>query len=366
MKNIETEIIVIDNCSTDNSKEYFSGRFPEVQFVWQTENTGFAKANNYAMQMAKADHVLFLNPDTILTETVLKKCLLHFTKNPDCGACGIRMLDGTGSFLPESKRTFPGIFSSLLKLGGGKRSSYYDVSSPENEVGETQVLSGAFLMMSRSAIHVTKGFDTDFFMYGEDIDLSYRIHKCGLKNYYLGDVSIIHFKGESTKKRSQKYYNDFYGAMRLFVKKHYNKFSAFFINHGIDLAKKWAYLSDKKDENPKGHVANSQPHFYIINKTESCENVKNLIISSYPQAGCTIISTECNLEEFMLKFSKEGVRAKQDRPFLVLCIPAISYAEALQLVEIYGQYFYCLFHNVHTKCLVGSYDKNHPGLFISN
>lgn len=236
MKNIEGEIIVIDNNSSDGSFEFFQNRFSEVKFIWNKNNPGFAKANNQALKIAKGEYILFLNPDTIIAEDCFEKCIAFVkTKNNNC-AVGIKMIDGKGRFLKESKRSFPSPIPSLYKLFGlsklfphSKIFSKYNLGSlDENKNHEVDVLAGAFTMIPKKILDINGGFDEDFFMYGEDIDLSYRIQKAGFKNYYFAESTMIHFKGESTKKGSLNYVIIFYKAMSIFVKKHYGKRGALF------------------------------------------------------------------------------------------------------------------------------------------
>lgn len=228
-RNIESEIFVVDNHSSDGSKDLLQSRFQEVNFTWNDNNIGFAKANNMALTQAKGKYILFLNPDTIVAEDTIEKCIQFFTTHPDAGALGIRMIDGTGKFLQESKRSFPSPLTSLYKLVGltslFPRSStfakYYLGHLPENENHEIDVLAGAYMMVRKQVLQITGSFDEIFFMYGEDVDLSYRIQEAGFKNYYFSESTIIHFKGESTKRGSLNYIRLFYTAMSFFVKKHY-------------------------------------------------------------------------------------------------------------------------------------------------
>jgi GT2 family glycosyltransferase len=229
LQNLNGEIIVIDNNSQDGSVDFFKDRFPEVVFKWSESNTGFAKANNQALEMAKGDYILFLNPDTILSEDCLEKSISFIRSKNDEIALGIKMLDGSGQFLKESKRSFPSPATSFYKLSGLAKlfprstvfSKYHLGNLNENETHEVDVLAGAFMLIPKKILNETGGFDEQFFMYGEDIDLSYRIQKAGYKNFYFAGSQIIHFKGESTKKGSLNYVKMFYNAMSLFVKKHY-------------------------------------------------------------------------------------------------------------------------------------------------
>jgi len=244
VQSIETEIFVVDNCSTDGSIAYLQPQFATVQFIANTENVGFGKANNQALAIAKGDYVLFLNPDTIVPEDCFEKCIAFFEQTPNCGALGIKMVDGKGIFLPESKRAFPSPLTSFFKLVG--LASFFPKSSvfnkyalghlSENENHEVDVLAGAFMLLRKQVIEKVTGFDETFFMYGEDVDLSYRVQAAGYKNYYFSNSSIIHFKGESTKKGSLNYVRMFYQAMSIFVQKHYSGSKAFIFSFLIQLA----------------------------------------------------------------------------------------------------------------------------------
>jgi GT2 family glycosyltransferase len=247
LKNIEGEIIVVDNNSTDGSFSFFQGRFPKVHFIWNKTNPGFAKANNQALKISKGEYILFLNPDTIVPEDCFEKCISFINLNNNNCALGIKMIDGAGNFLKESKRAFPSPLTSFYKLSGLAKifphsktfAKYHLGYLNENENHEVDVLAGAFMMFPKKILDTVEGFDEDFFMYGEDIDLSFRIQKAGFKNYYFAESSIIHFKGESTKKESLNYVKMFYKAMSIFVKKHYGSSKSglfsFFIHIAIFL-----------------------------------------------------------------------------------------------------------------------------------
>lgn len=244
MRHIEGEIIVVDNASTDGSETFFQSRFREVQFIWNQKNVGFAVANNQAIQMAQGAYILILNPDTLIPEDCFEKCMDFIkTQNDNC-ALGIRMVDGSGKFLKESKRAFPSPIISFFKLSGLASlfprsrmfSKYHLGYLNPTENHEVDVLAGAFIMVPRKIMDEVKGFDEIFFMYGEDVDFSYRIQKAGYKNFYFAESSIIHFKGESTKKGSLNYVKMFYSAMSLFVKKHYGSNRAGWFNFFIQTA----------------------------------------------------------------------------------------------------------------------------------
>ena len=247
MLTIKGEIIIVDNNSNDGSKENLVAKLPGAKFIFNNENLGFAKACNQGFKISSGDYILFLNPDTVLSETCLTDCISFLEKNKDAGAIGVRMLDDKGKFLKESKRGLPSPSASFYKLFGLTAifprsktiAKYYQGHLPQNENNLVEVLSGAFMMINRAVFEKVNGFDETFFMYGEDIDLSLRISQLGFKNYYLGKVSITHLKGGSTT-YNYKYVNDFYGAMKLFVKKHYNDKSTSYrliLNAGIGVRK---------------------------------------------------------------------------------------------------------------------------------
>ncbi|MBL7746938.1 MAG: glycosyltransferase [Chitinophagaceae bacterium] len=238
------EVIVVDNNSTDKSMEYLVPRFPAVRFIANNENGGFAKACNQGLNLSTGKYILFLNPDTIVPEDCFEQCIRFFEQKPDAGAVGIKMIDGSGRFLKESKRAFPSPMTSLFKLFGLSKlfphsktfSRYHLGHLNENENNEIDVLAGAFMMIKKEVLDKVGSFDETFFMYGEDVDLSYRIQNAGYKNYYFAGSSIIHFKGESTRKGSMNYVRMFYNAMSIFVRKHYGGSRAGVFNFLIHLA----------------------------------------------------------------------------------------------------------------------------------
>ena len=253
MRTIDGEIIIVDNNSNDGIKVHLPSKFPGVKFIFNNENRGFAKACNQGSKISSGDYILFLNPDTVLSETCLADCITFFKTYADAGAVGVKMRDEKGKFLKESKRGLPSPSASFYKLFGitaffprsKKIAKYYQGHLPENENNLVEVLSGAFMMIKKAVFEKVNGFDETFFMYGEDIDLSLRISQLGYKNYYLGKISITHLKGGSTT-YNYKYVKDFYGAMKLFVKKHYNGKSItyrFFLQTGIGFRKMLAIIA---------------------------------------------------------------------------------------------------------------------------
>jgi GT2 family glycosyltransferase len=233
-KGLESEIFVVDNDSVDGSVKMVRDKFPEVHLIENKENKGFSTANNQAIRKSKGEYVLLLNPDTIVEDDTLRKVVEFMDQHPDAGGLGVKMLDGKGKFLPESKRGLPypsvaffKVFglSSLFpksKIFSGYHLGYLD----KDKTHVVDVLAGAFMLLRKSVLDKTGLLDEAFFMYGEDIDLSYRITKAGYKNYYYPGTRIIHYKGESTKKGSLNYVFVFYNAMIVFARKHFSKENA--------------------------------------------------------------------------------------------------------------------------------------------
>ncbi|MBA3648558.1 MAG: glycosyltransferase [Chitinophagales bacterium] len=230
-KDISSEILVVDNSSVDGSVEMVRKKFPEVFLIENKENAGFAKANNQAIERSKGEFILLLNPDTVVEEDTFLKCLHFMDEHSATGALGVKMLDGKGNFLRESKRSFPTPEVAFYKAFGlsvlfprSKLFARYHLGHlPENKTSEVEVLSGAFMFIRKAALNKAGLLDEDFFMYGEDIDLSYRIVKAGYKNFYVADTRIIHYKGESTRKGTMNYVRLFYQAMIIFAQKHFSR-----------------------------------------------------------------------------------------------------------------------------------------------
>ena len=243
-KGIPVEIFVVDNHSVDKSLEMLRNNFPEVKVIANEENVGFAKANNQAIRIATGEYILLLNPDTIVQADTFVKTLDFMDRTPDAGALGVKMIDGQGHYLPESKRGLPLPSVAFYKIFGlskifrkSKRFGRYHLTYLDpDEINEVDVLPGAFMLMRKSVLDQIGLLDESFFMYGEDIDLSYRVTLGGYKNYYFPLTRIIHYKGESTKKSSVNYVLVFYQAMRIFAKKHFSKNNARLFDGMINLA----------------------------------------------------------------------------------------------------------------------------------
>ena len=275
---IDADVWVVDNNSTDGSVQMVRERFPQVHLIANSDNPGFAKANNQALReilngevkaengehsyqhtnkstnQLPTDYVILLNPDTLVQEDTFRTCIDFFKSHPDCGGLSVKMINGEGQFLKESKRGFPSPATSFFKVSGlinlfphnKKVGAYYMGHLADDEVNEVDVLPGAFLMISREALEKTGLLDESYFMYGEDIDFSWRIKLAGFKNYYLPTTRILHYKGESTRKSSMNYVYTFYNAMAIFARKYFSKGGArsyaILIQLAIWLRASWDFL----------------------------------------------------------------------------------------------------------------------------
>ena len=244
----DVEVIVVDNNSSDDSCAMVRERFPSVKIIENKDNKGFSKANNQGVEIAKGEYILFLNPDTVMPENFLAKTLAYMDAHPEAGALGPRLIDGKGQFAPDSKKSYPSLSVAIFKTTGINKlfskstyfNKYYAVHVGEHETAAVDVLSGCCMLVRRAAMDKAGGaFDEDYFMYCEDVDLSYRIEKAGYKNIYFPEADLIHYKGESTRKMTLSYVRIFNEALVTFVKKHYTKKQAsmfvLFINAGIVL-----------------------------------------------------------------------------------------------------------------------------------
>lgn len=231
LKNVSSEVFVVDNNSVDGSVRMVKEKFPEVHLIENKKNAGFSFANNQAIRIANGEYVLLLNPDTVVEEDTFIKTIKFMDEYPDAGGLGVKMLDGKGNFLPESKRGLPTPSVAFYKVFGlatlfpnSKLFGRYHLGFLDNDkISEVDVLAGAFMMLRKSVLDRIGLLDETFFMYGEDIDISFRITQAGYKNYYFPETRIIHYKGESTRKSSINYVFVFYNAMIIFAQKHFSQ-----------------------------------------------------------------------------------------------------------------------------------------------
>jgi GT2 family glycosyltransferase len=234
LRNLDAEIIVVDNNSSDDSCAMMKQRFPKIKLIENKENLGFPKGNNRGVAQAKGEYICILNPDTVVAEDTFEKVVAFAKRQTDLGIIGCKLIDGTGNFLPESKRGIPTPWVAFTKIFGLYKlfpksklfNQYYAQNISENETGKVEILVGAFMVMQRQLYNEIGGFDENCFMYSDDIDLSYRVLQKGKSNYYFHDTTVIHYKGESTVK-DETYMKRFQEAMNFFYNKHF-KISFFF------------------------------------------------------------------------------------------------------------------------------------------
>lgn len=280
LQNLEGEIIVVDNNSPDDSCAMMKQRFPQIKLIENKENSGFPKGNNIGVAEAKGEYLCILNPDTVVAEDTFEKLLAFAQTKTDLGIVGCKLVDGTGHFLPESKRGVPTPFVAITKMSGIYKlfpkiaafGKYYAQHLSENQTGKVEVLVGAFMFMKLDFYRELGGFDEAFFMYGEDIDLSYRSIKSGKNNYYFPETSVIHYKGESTVK-DIKYLQSFKSAMELFYKKHFKVSIVFksFMNFGAFV------FSTIKMNQTSGSIKKIDCYFLLSNSQNQKVKVENLL-----------------------------------------------------------------------------------------
>jgi GT2 family glycosyltransferase len=254
--NISNEIIIVDNASDDGSVELIREKFPSVKLIANTENLGFGKANNQALVIAEGKYLLLINPDTIVSEDTFDKMIRFFKDNSGAGLAGCKILNPDGSLQLACRRSFPGPWTSFCKVTGlsnlfpkNKLFARYNLTYlNENQTYEVDAISGSFMMMRKETYDKVGGFDEEFFMYGEDLDLCYRIQQAGFKVFYVHTTQIIHYKGESTKRSRLDETKVFYDAMHLFVKKHFS--GSFLVEvilrSAIGVRKVFAFLGKSK------------------------------------------------------------------------------------------------------------------------
>ena len=285
----DAQIIVVDNNSEDGSVEYLKERFPKVEIIANNFNAGFGRANNMALSRAKGRYVLFLNPDTVVAERTIPGCIEYMDAHPETGSVGVRMQYGNGRFALESRRSLPTPSVSFWHMSGLGRlfprsrvfAKYHLTYMNRDEVCPIDVVSGAYMFIRKEALEKTGGFDESFFMYGEDIDLSYRILQQGYKNAYL-PLPIVHYKGESTNKTSYSYAKVFYDAMLIFFNKHFRRYSHLFamtVKVILAFRKVTTYLGQNLLAHKRRLTEYTQKCIYVGRK-ETISDVEKLIAAS--------------------------------------------------------------------------------------
>lgn len=292
---VDAEIFVVDNHSKDGTADTIARKFSTIKLTASNHNNGFAKANNIALRQATGEYVLLLNPDTFVGETTIKECLGFMDTHPNAGGLGVQMLKSDGSKAMESRRGLPTPMTSFYKMCGlcarhptdRRFGKYYMCDMPWDKPGRIEIISGAFFMARRSALMETGLLDEDFFMYGEDIDLSYRLLKHGYENWYL-PAKILHYKGESTQKSSFRYVHVFYEAMLIFFKKHYGHTglwlsipinAAIYAKATCALAGMW-YAGTKKMLGFSTARRKAYPRYLVIGSRESLEACRRIALKN--------------------------------------------------------------------------------------
>lgn len=334
--NINTEIIVVDNGSSDDCIPILQPLFPKVQFIRTDINMGFAKANNLALQKASGSFVLFLNPDTLLTPFALSTCLQHFATHEQTGALGIRMINGFGEFLPESKRALPSISTAFFKLSGlarifpssgvFNRYALGDLSPLQNH--QVEVLAGAFMMVRKNILDTLGGFDTDYFMYGEDIDLSLRISKTGYTLQYLGEPAIVHYKGQSSKHRTVFHTAIFFQAMKIFVQKNYRL--GWMLIPFIQLLSIWTQFKKKISKSGSTEaLLQAHKNLLVICKEEYEADILS-ILEQQNRSHCYLSSIHLHQQSTTI-LSNEIRQYKAEQ--ILIRIPDMDMSDAISLME---------------------------------
>lgn len=376
VKEMEAEVLVVDNRSNDGSLEYLQPLFKTVHFVDAGGNLGFAKANNLALQQARGEYILFLNPDTLVPENCFSACIGFMAAHPKAGALGVRMLDGSGRFLPESKRSFPTITSAFYKLTGaaalfrnsGRFNRYALGHLDQRQDHPVDVLAGAYLLARKAILEKTGGFDESYFMYGEDIDLSYRIRQLGLENWYFSGSSIIHFKGESSRKGSIRHSRMFYNAMIVFVDKHYGqKRSALLkllLNAGIRLRGAWTiatapFLRIKEAEKIPAVVLMAGSEEYL----PSCR----ILLQKTKMAGASVaelpVDFGSNVFDQLATIIKMLNETKADS--IIFCHGDCGIKNIISLIEKLGPVHRYFFYAAGSNCIVGSPSGSSQGMVFA-
>ena len=253
LQGIEGECFVVDNHSADGSCDIVKTLFPWVTLIENDDNLGFARANNIAIKNAVGEYILLLNPDTVVEQDSFAKMIAFMDEHADCGGLGVKMLDAQGAFLPESKRGIPTPWVAFCKLFGlyklfpksEKCNRYYLSNISQDSVAQVEILAGACMLLRKSVLDEIGLLDETYFLYGEDVDISYRILQAGYKNYYFPETSIIHLKGASTKKLAVKSVREFYRSMDIFCERHftqYNRLFLLFVKLGINVRMAFAML----------------------------------------------------------------------------------------------------------------------------
>lgn len=359
-KNLEAEIIVVDNASKDKSIEYLQPKFSQVIFIHNENNAGFAKANNKVLNSAKGSYILYLNPDTIVCESTIESCIYYLNEHAEAGAVGVKMIDGSGNFLPESKRAFPSVMASFFKLSGMAtllpRSAIFNKYAlgnlNENKIHKADVLAGAFLLSRKDILISLNGFDEDFFMYGEDIDLSYRIIKSGYKNYYLGNNMIVHFKGESAK-FNKNHVKNFYDAMKIFVNKHHKTYSSALLNLSITTG---AFISSSAKKTKQFFLLFNKEkinkHVILIGDEKAIASAAAILQAKNYAFKTLTLEDEKELTGELLNVKTKLKKLQPEKCNLVFCLDKLTYSACIQFMQNNKNRFVYYWHYKGSESIV--------------
>ena len=334
------EVFVVDNVSTDGSVSYLEKRYPQVHYIQNNENVGFARANNQAIRQSAGRYVLLLNPDTIVGEHTLADSVRLMDSHPDAGGSGTRMLRTDGSFALESRRGLPTPFVAFCKMSGLTKlfprsrtfGRYYMRYLDENVENEIEIISGAYMMLRREALDTIGLLDETFFMYGEDIDLSYRLLKAGYKNFY-SPSPILHYKGESTQQTSFRYVYTFYNAMQIFFNKHFHRYGLLVslpISAAIWVRSAFAYLGNQFRRNPRSERPSTPVRALLVGGEEMRVASHAILQAQFSSVQCSsIMGTEATLPEGHL----DSVGSSESFDMVVYDTDNYSYETILRNLE---------------------------------
>ena len=345
-KNICVEVIVIDNASSDKSVEMVNKEFPSARVIANVDNLGFAKANNQAAKLAKGRYLCILNPDTVVSQNTFEQFIALHELNPNLGISGPQLTDGTGQFLRESKRGLPTIQASvskslgLFKLSPSLFGQYYNLRLPQNQSGKTDVLVGAFMFLRKRLYEQLAGFDENFFMYGEDIDISHRSLKLGLVNFYLSEAKVIHFKGESTPK-NKAYETRFFNAMSYYYNKNFSHnwlLNSVFLLGSYVFSKFKRIMSSMRDETKPAHV-----NYWILLSA-------NPALYKSVQANIFPSMKQCQSLLEVLQVETNGLTG------IVFDMRSIQWNEVISFMQLHQTRYIYKFISSDNKRIIGSSD----------
>lgn len=355
-RSLAAEVWVVDNASSDGTAAWLEGAFPEVRSLALDENIGYARANNRPLPSISGKYVLFLNPDTLLEEDCLQKCLAFMDGHEDAGALGVRMVNGFGAFLGESKRGMPGVRASFFKMAGladrfpknAVLSEYYVGHLDPRTTNPVPVLCGAFMLVRSSVIRETGSFDERFFMFGEDIDLSYRIRQAGWNNYYFADTTLVHFKGQSTDKDGDDYLRHFFGAMTLFVRKYYGGVRTLLyrplIQAGISLQKLRTRLRPPRPRH--WTPATARTHWLIVGSKRDVQT----FFRRYDPGSLFYLTLDPGrsaLTDIRHHMGLDGATP------VLFCMGDLAYGPVIEWMDRSGWEAPCFFHHIESESIVG-------------